>query len=236
MNLYVIIDLAILIVPLVLSFDRRVAFYKKWPILFASIGVVSITYIIWDVLVTKAGHWGFSEKYAGGGVLFDLPLGEILFFLTVPYACIFIYEVVRAYFPNRIVMSEKAAIVLAVALIVVLSAAAILLSAYGYTMLALLSVALLFLGTVLFDRRMLRESSTWLYLLLSYIPFLLGNGVLTALPVVVYSPTETLGIRAYTIPVEDFFYNFGLLSFYLLFYRLFERISVRTRELRHAQA
>jgi lycopene cyclase domain-containing protein len=44
------------------------------------------------------------------------------------------------------------------------------------------------------------------------------NHVLTSLPVVSYSPQAITGLRVGTIPVEDFFYNFSLLSFYLIIY------------------
>ncbi len=50
-------------------------------------------------------------------------------------------------------------------------------------------------------------------------PFLLINTVLTALPVVEYNPEAIFGFRVFTIPIEDFFYNYAMLSFYLLFYR-----------------
>jgi hypothetical protein len=46
------------------------------------------------------------------------------------------------------------------------------------------------------------------------------QGILTALPVVPYNPTAIWGPRFITIPLEDFFYNYSLLSFYLLVYRM----------------
>jgi lycopene cyclase domain-containing protein len=49
--------------------------------------------------------------------------------------------------------------------------------------------------------------------------FLLVNSALTALPVVEYDPKAIFGLRVVTIPIEDFFYNYAMLSLYLLFYR-----------------
>jgi lycopene cyclase domain-containing protein len=49
------------------------------------------------------------------------------------------------------------------------------------------------------------------YFLVSYaiilIPFLLVNGLLTSIPVVLYNDIENLGVRIYTIPMEDVFYG-----------------------------
>ena len=88
-----------------------------------------------------------------------------------------------------------------------------------YTFLALLSVAAWLLLTLVTDRRMLLESHTWLYLALSSLAFLLINGVLTAVPIVLYNPDAIWGTRIYTIPLEDVFYNISVLGLYLLLYR-----------------
>jgi lycopene cyclase domain-containing protein len=39
------------------------------------------------------------------------------------------------------------------------------------------------------------------------IPFLIVNGLLTSIPVVIYNDNENLGIRIYTIPIEDTVYG-----------------------------
>jgi lycopene cyclase domain-containing protein len=222
MNLYVLVNLAILVPPLALSFDKKVAFYTSWRSLAAAVLIVSPVYIVWDIIVTGRGHWGFNPQYAGPGVLMDLPLGEILFFLAVPYASIFVYEVVRAYVKPKRVFSSVASIAIS-------STAAVVFLLLGlfvgraYTSLAFFSVALFFLAALVTDREMLTELHTWLYFAVSYVTFLVVNGILTGLPIVVYAEAATTGIRVATIPLEDFFYNFGLLGFYVLAFRLAAR-------------
>ena len=58
----------------------------------------------------------------------------------------------------------------------------------------------------------------WLAMLLTYVPFLIFNGLLTGIPIVVYNDAENWGIRVYTIPLEDFFYSLSLLGFNILVY------------------
>ncbi len=55
------------------------------------------------------------------------------------------------------------------------------------------------------------------------IGFLICNGVLTAVPVVTYNPSDMLGIRFFTIPVEDFVYGFSLVTSTISIYEFIDR-------------
>ena len=65
-----------------------------------------------------------------------------------------------------------------------------------------------------------REIPGFLTFLVILVPFLIVNGILTGTfiegEVVWYNPEENLGIRIFTIPVEDFGYGFSLILFDLL--------------------
>ncbi len=232
MSFYLALDLAILAGPLLLSFDRKVAFHRNWPSLFSAVAVVAPPYLIWDVLAVRRGHWDFSERYASSFRIFGLPPGEILFFVIVPYACIFLYEVIRAYLPGRPdsaapggsgagpVRDRTAGRIGGAAAILFLAAGAILMPR-GYSALAAASVGVFLVAAALLHPGLLRERHTWIYLAFCIVPFLLVNGILTSLPVVTYGADAILGFRIFTIPIEDFFYNLSLLGFSLLFYRMF---------------
>jgi lycopene cyclase domain-containing protein len=224
-SLYVLVNIAVIAGPLCLSFDRKVAFFRSWRKLGVSLLVVSTAYLIWDVIVTSIGHWSFNPEFAGVFRLAGLPVGEILFFISVPYACIFIYEVVRAYFGRRV--SERVTVVRWVGpvLAAVFVALAVLFRGQGYTALVMASVAAMVVITAIFDPSMWLSTDTFFYFLLSFLLFLVANGVLTALPIVEYNPSAIWGIRVYTIPLEDFFYNLGMLGWYLFIYRLAGRRS-----------
>ncbi len=84
---YLLINVFIIAVPLVLTFDKRTVYYRQIPAVAFSIGVVSTFYLIWDVIVTARGEWSFNSKYLTGVQLLNIPLEEMLFFLTVPYSC-----------------------------------------------------------------------------------------------------------------------------------------------------
>ena len=215
MNTYLLITILILAGPLALSFHRKVAFFRRWKQLALSIPPVSAIYLLWDIMVTERGHWSFNPQYAGTWHVLGLPPGEWLFFLVVPYACLFILEVVRAYFPRR---TAKDLNRIRAAATIGTVIGAYLFRDQAYTLLALTAAALwlLFIATIRAD--LLGDAQVWYFFLLATITFLLVNGVLTALPIVSYNPEAIWGIRIITIPLEDLFYNVSMLGFYLLSY------------------
>lgn len=213
---YLWINVAIILGPLCLTPFHRLAYSRNFRALGTAIIVVGGLYIGWDMAATARGEWSFNPRYVSGIKVINLPLEEILFFLTVPYSCLFIYEAILAT-SRKVVLRVPLGVVVAV--IATLAAGSIFYFNQGYTSKALGSCAVFLLLALRLDHPLLQSREYWIWIAICLVPFLIVNTILTALPVVQYNPTAIWGPRFITIPLEDFFYNYSLLSFYLLVYR-----------------
>lgn len=220
MSTYLIINILIIIIPLILSFDKNISYYRKLPRLISSILIVSTAFIIWDIFATKRGDWAFNPEHLIGIYFFGLPLEEILFFITVPYSCIFIYETVRFYTKERTLNTGKN-IFLAIGVILILLG--IIFNYQHYTFTVSIFTGVFFLLTVYLKMNLLNSFHYWLTMLISFIPFFIVNYFLTAIPVVTYNDSAFFGKRFITIPLEDFLYSFSMISLWILFYEVFNK-------------
>ena len=218
MSLYLILNILTIAIPLVLSFDKKVHFYSFWKFLFPSLLITMTLFIVWDVIFTDLGVWGFNERYHSQMILFGLPLEEYLFFITVPYASVFTIYVIDQYFP-AIRLNKIQIRLFSIILIVSLLLIAIIYHRKAYTVVNFVFTALV-IGLVLVKKPELLSRFFISYLVI-LIPFGLVNGILTGSfiedQVVWYNNQENLGIRLGSIPVEDIFYGMTLilLNFFL---------------------
>ncbi|MBU0934934.1 MAG: lycopene cyclase domain-containing protein [Spirochaetes bacterium] len=224
MNLYILLNLLVLAGPLVLSFDKKVAFFKQWRAVFPAILLVVLLYGVWDIWMTAQGIWWFSPHYAGSVHILGLPPGEWLFFICVPYACIFILACVDGYVKDKLLPLPRW---LWFALAAVLVALAIIFRARLYSMTNLAAAAIILTVLALLHPATLRSRNFWLAILISYLPFALANGVLTGLPVVLYDDSMNWGIRVGSIPLDDFLYSLSMLVLALGGYRYLRGLQQR---------
>jgi lycopene cyclase domain-containing protein len=84
-------------VPLVLSFYPPLGMYKEGGIkaLFLSLGIVALTFGAWDVFATWRGHWHFDPAGVWAVRMINLPVEEVLFFVVIPFCCIFTWETLK---------------------------------------------------------------------------------------------------------------------------------------------
>lgn len=206
--------------PLLMSFDKKVAFYKSFYALFPAIVAVGSAFILWDFYFTERGIWGFTPEHVQGIYIYNLPLEECLFFVVVPFACLFIHEVLKTNFPEY----KGQRFSRAFSRIMIISSLALVAWNWGrwYSVSA---------GSIAFLLALIFHKAVWfrnfaLTYVVTLLPFLIVNGILTGAvtekPVVWYNEMNINGFRIYTIPLEDLYYNFDLL---LLLTAIFEHLK-----------
>ncbi|HLN74875.1 MAG TPA: lycopene cyclase domain-containing protein [Prolixibacteraceae bacterium] len=217
MSLYFNLLIATLSIPLMLSFDKKLQFYKQWTYLFPSLFIIATFYIFFDIRFTRLGIWGFNPLYHSHILIFNLPLEEWLFFFIVPYASIFLHESIVLYFPSwQLSYPTSRTITMLLLIFFVLIALNHVEKSYTLYISVLMVVALLI---SLFDASNVIRSFFITFLII-LIPFVAVNGILTGSliegEVVWYNNAENLGIRIFTIPIEDIGYGFSLILFNLI--------------------
>lgn len=218
MSRYMLINIGIILFPLLFSFEKNIRFYRRLPALLASLGIVSTVYLIWDVMATARGDWGFSELYTGSVRVGGLPLEEILFFITVPYAIIFTYETIQFYLKDA-KLNIPGWLTQGLGLLFIAIGGIYFEQHYTATVMLFSGCFLLMMKFV--KSELFTSRNFYLTLAVSYIPFLLVNYLLTSPPIVWYSPDAIWGPRFTTIPYEDFFYSFSMISWWIYFYHFF---------------
>ena len=191
---YLIILAASIAAPLFLSFDKKVQYYKNLKYILPAIILTAAIFLLWDIKFTASQVWSFNPEYTIGKNFKGLPIEEWLFFLVIPYSCVFIYEVVGfaliSYFYRH----------------------------QAYTFLCFLFSAIYLAYTVFRNRFKQHITKFYFSYFISLIPFIVVNGILTSMPVVEYNTAHILNIRFLNIPVEDFSYLFLMLLMVITIY------------------
>jgi lycopene cyclase domain-containing protein len=211
--LYLIINILIFVPVLVLSFKTDVKPHKHPIALLAAYLLVSFPFILWDIWATSQGHWGFNSDYLLGPKLFGIPMEEWLFFITVPFAMIYVWGVVKKFINDK--PSALAWPFLGLGIVGGLSVW-MLFNHWenGYTrtvaLVSLLTVVLLLVSRITYTARF------WTFQVILLALFLIFNTILTSIPIVTYGTDAIIGFKMGTIPIEDFLFSFALVNLFLL--------------------
>ncbi len=208
MSTYAWVNLCSVLVPFLASFHPRLRFYRNWWALFPGIALMMALFIPWDAAFTRAGVWGFNPEHVWNARVLNLPIEEWLFFICIPYCCVFSYNC----FDVLGVKDHLGRHARTISVVLVFGLLAIALwnwpRAYTFTAWTLCALWIAFTAFI--------QKAPWLgrfyfaYAVL-LLPFLVVNGILTGTglerEVVWYDNAENIGLRILTIPVEDVFYG-----------------------------
>ena len=223
--LYLLLNLGSLSVPFIFSFHPKLKFHKHWKSLFIGILISTLIFIPWDIFFTLKGVWGFNSDYYLSTKLLSLPIEEWLFFICIPYACVFTHYALLSYFPNLKLSSRTSNLIIYLLIIFF-----IIVSIYNYDKwytLVNFSLASV-LAFIVVNKKPELFHSYLLTFLVMLIPFFIVNGILTGSfienEVVWYNNNENLNLRLFTIPIEDTVY-----AFTLILLNLFVMTSLETK-------
>lgn len=176
-------------------------------------------FIPWDVIFTINGVWGFNSDYFLGVEILSLPFEEWLFFICIPFACVFTHYAVLLYFPN-LKLKKVTTKAISISLVLILFVLALVNYDKWYTLVNFsLAIPLTWLVYKYNPQLLQHFLLTFLVML---IPFFIVNGILTGSwidnQVVWYNDAENLGIRMGTIPIEDSIYAYSMILMNLFFF------------------
>ena len=223
--LYLLINIASFSIPFIYSFEKKMHFIQYWKAVFLAVLIVAVPFLIWDVIFTEYGVWGFNPSYYLGITFFGLPIEEILFFICIPFASVFTHYAFIHFFKN-LKLSNK--VTQNITVFFLIGAIVVLIFAFpkAYTSINFSLFGLLMLYAYLKKDAILNRF--YITFLLVLVPFFVVNGLLTGsfIPgeVVWYNNEENLGLRLGTVPVEDVFYAFSMLYMSLI---LIEKFKVK---------
>ena len=207
---YLAVDIGCILFPFIFSFLPRFNFISRWRYFLLPCLATGLFFVVWDILFTKWGIWSFNPRYVVGAYAYGLPLEEYMFFLCIPYACVFTYHCMTLFFTFSV--AARTAIFKWVFIIALLAVALFNIHRL-YT-----SVTFIFLAAFLLLlswKRVTYLPTFFATFILILIPFFISNGILTGSllhrTVVSYNDAHNLGIRMFTIPFEDTFYGMLLL-------------------------
>jgi hypothetical protein len=126
---------------------------------------VGIFFIAWDVFATSKGHWSFNSDYVNNLKLLGLPFEEILFFITVPYSCLFVFESVLHFLGDKKLFSHRKWFFSIIGVLISLSAFGFYRKAY--TFLAIFSVGVSVLFVSLVNLKLFSSQAYWIYKMLT---------------------------------------------------------------------
>ena len=221
---YLLINFFTIIICFIASYDRRIRFDRYFSSFLMAAIVVAIPFIAWDIWFTAHGVWWFNTDYTIGVIIGGLPVEEWLFFICIPFACVFTFYCLNKFF--NLDWADAFNNIIVFVCVIIFTVVALLHYQKIYTLVTAIAIltTLVFLHFLVRISWIGRATLTYLILMLGFFPV---NGILTGTglesPIVNYNPNEFLGIRILSIPVEDVVYGYAQFLWVLYFFKLFSR-------------
>jgi lycopene cyclase domain-containing protein len=206
---YLLLLLIYLIIPLVLSTQKKVRFIFRLRYLLPAAIFAGAIFVMWDMRFTELGIWSFNADYTTGIEPLKVPIEEWLSFLILPLSSVYIYE----WFKIRLENFEQPGVFILFSL-VLLIISGVLAYSFRQSMFTFFTFFLtaIYLGYTVFRNRFKKHyTKFYLSYFVSLVPFFIVAAVLNKLPVIIYNSKHIIGVGLFGVPVEKFGFLFLLL-------------------------
>jgi lycopene cyclase domain-containing protein len=180
-----------------------------------SLFIMALIFSIWDQIVTGK-WWVFNQKFILEIKIGNLPIEEILFFFSIPFACLLIWENLSQFkIKNSQIKNFNPAAMLAFLFICI--GVVFLATRMEYSSIVSLILGIMILIDFIFQK-LLAQKTTLIFFGIVVILTTIFNNFLTSLPILIYDNAYKTGFLFGTMPIEDVFYGliliFGNISLY----------------------
>lgn len=228
---YALVLFFTVVICFIASFDKRILFKRYFGVFLKSAILVAIPFVAWDVWFTEKGVWWFNKAYTLGIIMAGLPVEEWLFFICIPFSCVFTYFCIDKFFKLEWLSGFNNIVVFVS--VIICAIIALLHSDKIYTLVTAIvtMTTLIYLHFIARAEWIAKASIVYTILMLGFIPV---NGILTGMglesPIVNYNPGDFLGIRILTIPIEDAVYGYTQIILILYFFKQFKQAHDENRK------
>ena len=216
---YLLFNMIIIAGPLIFGSLKQFYFFDRWRNVLISAIIIAIPFIVWDSIVTGE-HWTFNSQYTLDFRLAHLPIEEWMFFLTVPVACLFTWEMILR--RSRGSRTDIGKMIRYSAFVLPILGIGLFSLGKQYTGLVFIFIAIAIYMDYYFKTDLVLQKRFYVYVALVIIFTLVFNGYLTWRPVVLYEVSYQLDFRIFTIPIEDFGYGLALVFMCTILYERFK--------------
>lgn len=219
---YILLLLAYLIIPVILSVQKKVRFIFQLRYLLPAAIFSGAIFVMWNMRFIELGIWSFNSDYLTGIEILKIPIEEWLSFLIIPLSSVYIYEWLKVKLENF--EQPNAFIVVSLILFAITGMLAYFFRKNMFTFFTFFLTAIYLGYTVFRNRFKIHYTKFYLAFAIMLLPFIAVSAVLNALPVIVYNANHIIGIGIWGVPVEKLGYLFLML---LINVTIYEYLSAR---------
>lgn len=206
---YLLILFVMSAVTMFLFVKKTIVFFTELKYMIPAIIFSGGIFILLNIRLLEIGIISFNYNFLVGKNLLNLPIEEWLFLLLISLFSFSVYILVNVNLANF----EKPNLFLAISVIL------LLVFGFGawFSREKLVPFFIFFLLTIYFGYTIFRNrfkmhlSKFYVSYGIAVVPFFLFKGILYSLPVIFYNNEHILGIRLFSVPIEEFGFFFLLM-------------------------